>query len=61
MFDSDAIKWFEAMNNAELMFEGPVHRTKKKTETGLNWTAKNWSRGLFMDWSFAVQLAVIYF
>ncbi|KAF8237068.1 hypothetical protein L208DRAFT_1249575 [Tricholoma matsutake] len=35
-----------------VVFTGPVHRTKKKIETGLNWTRKDWTRGLFMDWSF---------
>jgi hypothetical protein len=44
-----------------LVLEGPVHRTEKKTETGLNWTGKDRTRGLFMDWSFAVQLAVFHF
>jgi hypothetical protein len=45
----------------KLVFEGPVYRTEKKTETGLNWTGKDWTRGLFIDWSFVVQLAVFYF
>jgi hypothetical protein len=44
-----------------VVLEGPVHRTKKKTETGLNGTGKDWTRGLFMDRSFAVQLAVFHF
>ncbi|KAF8227607.1 hypothetical protein L208DRAFT_1295770 [Tricholoma matsutake] len=39
-----------------LVLKGPVHRTKKKTKIGLNWTS-----GLFMDRSFAVQLAVFPF
>ncbi|KAF8233508.1 hypothetical protein L208DRAFT_1266430, partial [Tricholoma matsutake] len=38
-----------------VVFAGPVHRTKKKTKTELNWTGKDWTRGLFMDWSFALK------
>ncbi|KAF8225439.1 hypothetical protein L208DRAFT_1306240 [Tricholoma matsutake] len=38
-----------------IVFAGPVHRTKKKTKTGLNWTRKDQTRGLFMDWSFILK------
>ncbi|KAF8237337.1 hypothetical protein L208DRAFT_1248313, partial [Tricholoma matsutake] len=44
-----------------LVFSGPVHRTNKRTKTGLNWTGKDWTRGLYMDQSFAVQLLVFHF
>ena len=43
------------------MFEGPVYRTGKKTETGLNWTDWDQTSSLFMDQSFVVQLLVFYF
>jgi len=43
------------------VFKGPVHRTEKKTKIGLNWTGKDWTSSLFMDWSFAVQLEVFPF
>jgi hypothetical protein len=41
-----------------LVFQGPVHKTEKKTETGLNWTAKDWTHAGYVDWSFAVLVAV---
>jgi hypothetical protein len=44
-----------------LVFKGSVHRTEKKTETGLNWTEKDQTRGLFINQSFAVQLVVFCF
>ncbi|KAF8229551.1 hypothetical protein L208DRAFT_1480192 [Tricholoma matsutake] len=46
---------------SSLVLKGPVYRTEKKTEIGLNWTGKDWTSGLFMDQSFAVQLAVFLF
>jgi hypothetical protein len=47
--------------NPQVVFKGPVYRTEKKTETGLNWTDKDRTSGLFMDRSFAVQLQVFHF
>ncbi|KIJ90398.1 hypothetical protein K443DRAFT_549321 [Laccaria amethystina LaAM-08-1] len=44
-----------------IVFKGPVHRTEKKTETGLNRTDYDWTSGLFMDRSFAVRLLVFHF
>jgi hypothetical protein len=44
-------RWF-------LVFQGPVHKTEKKTETGLNWTAKDRTHAVYVDRSFAVLVAV---
>jgi len=45
----------------ELVFKGPVHRTEKKTEIGLNRTDWDWTSGLFLDQSFAAWLLVFHF
>ena len=44
-----------------LVFKGPVHRTKKKTEIGLNQTDWDRTSGLFLDQSFAAWLLVFHF
>ncbi|KAF8233160.1 hypothetical protein L208DRAFT_1268428 [Tricholoma matsutake] len=45
---------------SQIVFTGPVHSTKKKTETRLNWTGKDWTKGLFMDWYFPVHALISY-
>jgi hypothetical protein len=41
-----------------LVFQGPVHKTEKKTETRLNWTAKDQTHAVYVDQYFAVLVAV---
>jgi len=44
-----------------VVFKGPVHRTEKKTEIGLNRTDWDRTSGLFLDRSFAAWLLVFHF